>query len=214
VIPLALALLAATGLWLAVVQLGRFDALWSTSYGAVLCCKLVAVFALIGLGAVNRYRLVPRFAAQGAAAGQPLRRSIAGELAIAFAILGLVGLWRFTPPPRALVSAPLAFHIHGEKAMADIKIEREQGTLGRVSILVLDGEFRPLAAKEVTLVLANPAAGIEPMRRPAVHAGDNIWRVDDLRLPIEGRWNLRVDILIGDFDKVMLEDTAALPRLP
>jgi copper transport protein len=213
-IPLPLTLLVASGLWLAVVQLERLDALWSTSYGQVLCCKLAAVLALIGLGAANRYRLVPRFSAQGAAAAPPLERSIAFELAIALAILALVALWRFTPPPRALITAPISFHIHGSKAMADVKIERERAAPGRVSIVVLDGEFQPLAAKEVTLVLASPAAGIEPMRRVAARAGENTWWVDELRVPVEGRWNLRLDILVGDFEKLMIEDTVALPRMP
>ena len=52
------------------------------------------------------------------------------------------------------------------------------------------------------------------MRRPAAHASDDTWGVDDLRVPVEGRWNLRVDILVGDFDKAMLEDAVTLPRLP
>ena len=34
-------------------------------------------------------------------------------------------------------------------------------------IAVLDGTFRPLAVKELALVLANPGAGVEPMRRSA-----------------------------------------------
>ena len=103
-IPLPLVLLIATGFWLAVMQLGRVDALWSTGYGQVLACKLVAVAALLGLGAANRYWLVPRLQARGAAAARPLATSISFELAIAVVILALVALWRFTPPPRALAS--------------------------------------------------------------------------------------------------------------
>jgi copper transport protein len=166
------------------------------------------------LGAVNRYRLVPQFSAQGGAVAQQLRRSIACEAALALVVLGLVALWRFTPPPRALLTPPLALHIHGEKAMADIKIERERGTSGRVSIVVLDAAFRPLGAKEVVLILANPPAGIEPMRRSAVQTDANTWRIDSLHIPIEGQWVVRVDILISDFEKVTLEDSATLPRVP
>jgi copper transport protein len=213
-IPLPLVLLIATGFWLAVMQLGRVDALWSTGYGQVLACKLIAVAALLGLGAANRYWLAPRLQARGAAA-RPLATSIAFELVIAVAILALVALWRFTPPPRALASdAPISFHIHGDKAMAEIAIEREGGQGARANVLVLDGAFQPLAAKEVTLVLANPATGIEPMRRSAAHAGESNWRIDDLSVPVAGQWNVRVEILVSDFDKVMVEDTVALPRVP
>jgi copper transport protein len=212
-IPLPIALLVASGLWLAFVQLGHLDALWTTSYGMVLMAKLAAVSALLALAAANRYWLVPKFELRRVPAARPLATSIAFELALAFVVLALVATWRFTPPPRALaMAAPITIHIHGDKAMAEIEIERENRPRARLS--VLDGTFQPLAAREVTLVLANPAAGIEPLRRSAVHVGENSWRIDDLRIPIGGQWNLRVEILISDFEKVMIEDTVTLPRSP
>ena len=221
-----IALLLLTGLWLAFVQLDRIDALWTTSYGRVLACKLAAVVALFALAAANRCWLVPKFETSGRAAARPLVISIAFELVIALVILGLVALWRFTPPPRALVvDAPVSVHVHGEKAMAQIEIERAKQQSPHASVLVLDGAFQPLAAKEVTLVLANPAAGIEPIRITATRAGPSeganvrsaatsIWRIDDLRIPVAGRWNLRVEILISDFEKRIIEDTVTLPRVP
>jgi copper transport protein len=211
----ALVVLVASGVWLAWVQLGRIDALWTTSYGQVLACKLVCVAGLLGLAAANRYRLVGKFETGGAAAARTLAASIALELAIALMILGLVALWRFTPPPRSLAAAAaISLHVHGEKAMAEIEIEREGGQGARASLLVLDGAFRPFAVKEVTLVLANPAVGIEPLRRVATRTGENSWRIDDLRIPVAGLWNLRVEILIGEFEKVTIKDTVALPRMP
>jgi copper transport protein len=215
-------LLVLTGLWLAFVQLDRIDALWTTNYGRVLAGKLAAVIALFALAAANRYWLVPKFENSGAAA-RPFAISIAFELVIALVILGLVALWRFTPPPRALAAdAPISVHIHGEKAMAEIEIERAKQRSPQASVLLLDGAFQPLAAKEVTLVLANPAAGIEPMRMNATRAGANggagantsTWRIGDLRIPVAGRWNLRVEILISDFEKRIIDDTVTLPRVP
>jgi copper transport protein len=49
-IPLALALMLLSGGWLALVQLGRLDALWTTSYGQVLACKLAAWRSCWGVG--------------------------------------------------------------------------------------------------------------------------------------------------------------------
>ena len=68
----------------------------------------------------------------------------------------------------------------------------------------MNGAFDPLPAKEVTLVLSNPAAAIEPIRRPA-RLVDGVWRVDDLVVPIGGRWTVRVDVLVSDFEMVKLE---------
>ena len=72
VIPYPLAALVLSGVILAVVQLDRVDALWTTSYGIVLSCKLAAVAALLALGLANRYVFVPRYERGDAAAARPL----------------------------------------------------------------------------------------------------------------------------------------------
>jgi copper transport protein len=214
-ITLAIALLAASGLWLVVAQLDRPDALWTTSYGQVLAAKLALVAALLVLGAANRYVWVPRLQRRGAAAARPLAISIGVEIGVAVAVLGLVALWRFTPPPRALVAAaPTGLHLHGEKAMVQIEFEPSRGKPAGVRLLLFDGQFRPLVVQAVTLVLANPAAGIEAMRHAARPAGDSTWQLEELRIPMGGPWRLQVEVLITDFDKVTLEDTVTLPRLP
>jgi copper transport protein len=212
-IPLPLAVLVATGASLMLVQLDRIDALWTTRYGLVLAGKLALVAALLALAAANRYVLTPRLQAGGAA--RSLATSIRTELALALVILALVASWRFTPPPRALAAAQqVSFHIHGERAMAQIEIEPVRGRSATMNVLLLDAELRPLAAKELTLVFTNAAAGIEPMRRQAVSEGDANWRIDDLRIPLAGRWRLRVEILISDFEKIVIEDDATLRRVP
>ena len=215
-IPVPLAVLIVTGCLLMIVQLDRVDALWTTRYGLVLSGKLAVVAVLVGLAAANRFALVPRFASTGSApAGRSLATSIRIELALAFIILALVASWRFTPPPRALAaSQQISVHIHGARAMAQIEIESERGRSANMSVLLLDAELRRLDAKELTLVFVNPAAGIEAMQRNAVSEGDSNWRIDDLRIPIAGRWQLRVEILISDFEKLVLNQEVDLPRVP
>jgi copper transport protein len=208
VIPLPLLILVASGFLLAVVQVQQLDAVWSTSYGLILSAKLAAVSVLLALAAANR-ALTPRVTAGGAGSAQWLRRSIQAEFAIAVAILGLVACWRFTPPPRALLAAaaqPIRVHIHTEKAMADVQIG-PAGADGRpITINLLDGQFRSLAAKEVVLVLSKPEAGTEPLRLPAVRVEETIWRIDGVRIPMTGSWRARIEILISDFEKTSIED--------
>ena len=220
VIPLPLALLIATGSYLAFVQLDRPDALWTTQLrrGAVRQARRRAGASRLGGGQPVRAGAAPRRAHAGAAAAiaaAPLAAAIAAESVIALAILGTVALWRFTPPPRALIAAePASIHFHGGKAMAQIEVEPVRARGADVSIEVLDGTFHPLAAKAVTVFLSNSAAGIEPVRRDAERAGDTSWHIDDLRIPLAGRWTLRVDVLINDFEKETLEDDVLLPRAP
>jgi copper transport protein len=208
-IPIALVLLIATGSALAIVQLRSVDALWTTSYGLILSAKLAAVALLLALGALNRYALTPPAIAGDTIAATRLRTSIKAELAIVVLIFGLVAGWRFTPPPRTLqlvAAAPVQVHIHTDRAMADLRFEPARAGSRSVAIALWDGNFAPLAAKEVTLQLASPDAGIEPLRLPAVWAGESSWRVDKLTIPLHGRWRITVEILIDDFSRTALTE--------
>jgi copper transport protein len=125
-----------------------------------------------------------------------------------------VALWRFTPPPRALADAapvpPVSVHIHAERAMASLTVSPGRAGPVSVSAFVVGGDLEPLDAKEVTLSFSMPSAGIEPIRRDARKLDAGQWRVDGLRLPVAGRWNVSVDILISDFESVTLKSAVTL----
>jgi len=209
-IPMPLVVLIASGIALAVTQLDRPDALWTTDYGRVLSAKIALVLVLLVLAAFNRYALVPRLAISGT---RRLVTTIATEFALAVVILGLVGLWRFMPPPRALAAAETTYiHFHADRAMAQINLTPERDRGASVTIDVSDSDLNPVAAKEVDLVIWNPSAGIEPVRRSATFEGGGRWQIVGLHIPVAGVWRMRVEILISDFEKVMLEDNVELPR--
>jgi copper transport protein len=212
VIPAVLVATIAAGFVLAAVQLGSVTALWTSAYGMVLLAKGAVVAVLLGLAAANRYWFTARTG--DVAKRAMLVRSIGVEIVLALVILGLVALWRFTPPPRALAliaDAPATVHIHTDRVMADVTLEPGRAGAMRATILVLGGDFSRFDAKEVTLILSNPAAGIEPIRRTATQNEDQ-WRVDNLIVPVPGRWQMRVDVLISDFEKVVLEDAIEIRR--
>jgi copper transport protein len=214
-IPIALVVMVASGIILAVIQVRSLDALWTTAYGLVLSAKLCAVLVLLALAAVNRYALTPRVVEGDGTAARRLAGSSVAEVLIALVVLGLVASWRFTPPARALLAAAetgVHLHIHADRAMADVTIEPERTGGRHITVMVLDGQFGPLAAKEVTLVLVKPAAGIEPLRLAAKHVDGATWRVDGVSIPVHGRWTVRVEILVSDFEKVAIEDHIDLPR--
>jgi copper transport protein len=157
---------------------------------------------LLFLAAINRYALTSKvMKGDGISAGR-LVRSIKAELLIALVALGLVATWRFTPPPRALIAAaaaPVHAHIHTDKAMADIELESMHANTRRITVTVLDGQFGPLPAKEVTLFLGNTAAGIEPLRLPATHVegATGVWRMSRFRQVAAGRWGSKFSSMIS-----------------
>jgi copper transport protein len=220
ILPVVIALLVA-GVILAIVQLGSFAALWTTPYGRILLFKHLAVGGVLVLAAANRLVFTPALKNGNEQRRRRFAQFIAAEMVLVLLILGLVAGWRFTPPPRAITSAPISapapvppepasVHIHTDKGMAEVTLD--PGRVGRTSatIALFDASGTPLEPKEVRLLLSNPSAGIEPLERRATRVREETWRVDDLTLPVPGRWQVRIDALVTDFDKLMLEDEIAV----
>lgn len=207
------ALLVLSGLALAIVQLESFGALIDSQYGIILSIKLTLVAALLGLAALNRYRLTPALALDPHNT-RPVARSVLAEGVIALAILAVVAGWRFTPPPRVLAAAairPLAIHIHTEKAMFQVLVSPGKVGIDHFVLQLMTGEGSLLVAKEASLTLSLPERGIEPFERKAVLGADGYWSVRDVAIPFAGRWHLRIDALVTDFEKITLEDDFDVP---
>ncbi|RWB74069.1 MAG: copper resistance protein CopC [Mesorhizobium sp.] len=201
-------LLAASGIVLGVIQVQEPAALVHTAYGRLLLLKLVLLLFLFTLAAVNRWTLTAPAEAGDTEVQRRLVRSIGIEVVIVLAIFGVAAGWRFTPPPRALAIAaaqPVSIHIHTLEAMADLSITPGHPGTVAASMVIMTGDFGPLDAKQVTLVLSKPDSGIEPIKRPARKPGDGTWRVDNLVIPLPGRWKARLDILVSDFEAVKIE---------
>jgi copper transport protein len=180
------------------------------------------VAGLLALGAYNRFGLTARVLAGEAPARRALRRSVTIECVLALAVLGVVSLWRFTPPPRVLDAAragatqadtaqatpPISIHIHTRNAMAQLVLETPAGASAQaLTVYLFKGDFTPLQAKEVSVVFSSPETGLEPIRYTAHHAPDDTWRVDAIRLPGLGHWQIEIDALISDFERIRLQTT-------
>ena len=211
--PLFVALLVLTGIVLAVVQVERPEALLGTAYGRVLSAKLTIVGIVLLIALWNRRRLTPAVLAGVPSARRRLVGAIAAEIFLLVVVIGVVGIWRFTPPPRALAlkaEEPAFLHLHTERAMADVTIRPGRAGLSAIHVVLQTGEFTPLAAKELTVALSNEAAGIEPIVRTATRVEGATWRVTDVNLPISGWWQIRLSILINDFERVSINGTIGI----
>ena len=211
------AVLLLTGFVMAWAQLGAVSELWSSAYGVVLLAKLALVAPMFALGAVNRFALAGGVAAGRPAAIRRLRRTIAAELLLGVLTLGVVGLWRFTPPPRSMEAVTvtvngLQFHAHGVRAMANLELSPARVGRSKATVNVLNIDATPLAAREVTVVLLDPLGRLEPIRRPARRLTDASWVVDEVSIPSPGRWTVRVDILISDFEQATVRTSVNVVR--
>jgi copper transport protein len=206
-IPLAVITLVLAGGVLAFVQVGTPTALFTTAYGTVFLIKLGLLLLLFVLAAANRWWLTQRSRRGEPTAISLLVRLIAAETVVMLLIFGVAAAWRFTPPPRSIISQvqrDLVVHLENAEAAAEVAVK--QGASGAVAlaIKITKADGQSLDPVEVTAVLANPQAGVELIRRNAQKTEEG-WSVPDLVLPLQGKWKLRLDVLITDFDITRLE---------
>jgi copper transport protein len=218
----AVMMLVVAGLIIAVLQVESLAGLVETRYGLLLLAKLGLVAILITLAAANKLRLSPALARALPGAAAALRRTIALEIALVLAILVATAMLGTTPPPRAFAGEAESNTGHLDEASgqdatglsvtivtgghsAEIVFRSVESGMNEATLTILDGGGRPVEAQEVTFIVANPAAGVEPIRRATEPDGPGRWRIDGLLLVPAGRWSVRIDVLVSDFEKAILE---------
>jgi copper transport protein len=196
----AVAVVLVTGVLRAMEEVGGLSKLlhlFRGSYDTTLDLKVAVVLALIGLGAFNRYRSIPRM---GAGTGL-LRRVMAIELVGALGVFGLTGtLTGLAPRPPVTPAAPPppSVTLSGSDFATTMRVEVvvSPGTAGPNEFDVNLTDFdsgAPLDATGVSL-------RFEPVGRPGVgsstldlmhHHGDR-WMANGTQLSIAGVWTVTV----------------------
>lgn len=214
--PFVFAVQFLSGGIIAVVQMGTIDAFWTTAYGRVLALKLGAVVLVLALAIGNRYWLTRPVLFGDGVATRRLVRSIAAELVLVVVVFGLAACWRFTPPPRTLDTAlpPIELHLHGAKAMAEFVLTPRASGAATVDIEPLDADGVPFTPREVAVSMVPAGGGMEPIRAAAQPGEDGRWRASLAGLAGTTDWTVRVDLLISDFEKVMLDGKITLSAPP
>ena len=175
-------------------------ALAGTAYGAVLGAKLMLVALLLGLALFNRRWLTPAIARAAGWGRRAIGRTIRAEILLGLLILALASAFRLTPPPRALRETPPAFaHFHGTAAMADLAMLPGRAGPNEIMLNISSATFEPLHPREVSLDLALPGRGIEPIRLRATPTEDGRWHAGPVTLPVSGQWEVTLRLLITDF---------------
>jgi copper transport protein len=175
----------------------------------VLDAKLAALALLFALAWFNRFRLTRKVERGEHGAARTMARTILAETLMIVLVLGIVALWRFTPPPRSEAAAiaqraTASLHLHSPQAMVNLAITPARPGPVRAEISVFDASLQPIDPKEVALSLDNQAAGIERMRHVAKKGADGTWTAE-FALPVPGVWKVRVEVLINDFSKATVE---------
>ncbi len=213
---LAVPQLVVAGVVLAVLQIQRFDALFGSVYSLTFTVKLLLVSLLFTLAMINRWILTPEMAEDVPGHVHRFRVTIYGELGLGFAVLCVTAFLSQTVPPRSLTAQQdavieatrtagqtMLIPAGDRKALLMVTPARAGRNTIRARIFAADdGIIDPL---EVAVELSNPRAGIEPLRRVLASVGDGFFEYAGPDLAIAGRWVVRIEALIGDFEKSFFE---------
>ena len=132
-------------------------------------------------------------------------RSIGVELVVGLVILGFVAGWRFTPPPRTIVQGePVSTHLHSAQVMVHVMASSDRAGPVTLTFMLIKPDGVTLAAKELSVDLTMPEAGIEPIRRKAELADAGTWIIRDVVIPLPGTWTVGANVLVSDFEAVKL----------
>ena len=172
--PLALVsviVIALSGVVQAYIDVRTVHGLLHSTYGALVIAKTVLLLLLIGLGWVNRERVIPalgRIAGAGAPPGQTgvlARRTMRGELALMIAVFGVTAALITYAPPIDAAAGPFSANTSLGPAELEITIEPAKVGLNTAHLYLIDARTGAqfTATKELTATARLPSKGIGPL---------------------------------------------------
>jgi copper transport protein len=210
----AVGVLLVTGLVQAFFLIRHLDLIFTTAYGRAVFIKLVLLLVLIGCGAINRQRTVPRLQAAARARQSPgadgvvLRRTLRAEVALVAAVLVVTGALAGYAPANTTASGPYAATTRIGAQELQITVDPARVGANEVHLYLIDPRTGAQldTAKEVDIAAALPDKGIGKITEEADKTGPGHYTVPNLSLGVAGRWQLTVTVRVSDFD----EDTKVL----
>jgi copper resistance protein D len=213
----SVAVLLATGIVNSWFLLSGPRDLWATDYGRLVLLKVLLFVAMVGIAAVNRFRLTPRLPA--ARALRSLQRNSLAETGLGLVVLLVVGAMGTMEPAKhvhpitAEVPPDAAYvHIHTNEAMADLTIDPGKPGRANVTIRVSREDFTELTVKSVGLALDPPEHGGGSVERAANHADDGTWKIAAFTIDKPGVWTARVIVTPISGPPIVLDAPVVIER--
>jgi len=206
----AVAALLAGGIAQSLLELGAVNDLWDTAFGRAIAIKAALVVVLLGLGALNRRRTIPRLqraaseAASPGATGVLLRRTLRAEVALGVAALAVTGALAGYPPATAQTAGPFSGSANLGPARAELTVEPARTGANEIHVYLFnrsDGRQYD-APKELRFEASLPKHAVEPIKLDARKAGPGHYVVGAAALAPPGDWRLELVARISDFDEL------------
>jgi copper transport protein len=195
-----------TGLIQAYVYVRHLDSLIETGYGRAVLIKFCLLMVLIGIGAYNRRRSVPRLkriAVGGESPGRAgvlLRRALRGEVALLVVVIGVTAALASYAPPVTAQSGPFSAESTFGPIQLEMSVEPARVGANEIHIYLFDAKSgAPFAkVKQLEASATLPEKSISLPLEPQL-AGPGHYTIPSALLNASGEWHISLTVRISAF---------------
>jgi copper transport protein len=209
--PMALAaviVIALSGVVQAYIDVRTFSALFHSTYGTLIIVKIILLLLLIGLGWVNRERVIPVFkrivGAEEPPAGTGVlaRRTMRGELALMLCVFGVTAALISYAPPIDAESGPFTTNTTLGPAELEMTLEPAEVGLNTAHLYLINANSGTqfTATKELVATATLPSKGIGPLPLRVTPAGPGHYILSSIVLSPGGNWEIKLTDRVSEFD--------------
>ncbi len=205
---IAVAVILASGLVQAYVLVRHPHALLDTAYGRAVLIKFCLLVGLIGLGAYNRYRSVPRLekvATGGEAPGRAgllLRRALRTEVALLVVVLGVTGALASYAPAITAQSGPYYTSTTLGPTSFQMVVDPARVGANEIHLYMFDAKSgaQYTGTKELDVTASDTDKNITLPLTPQL-SGPGHYTIPDALLSVPGTWKIEVVLRVSAFDE-------------
>jgi copper transport protein len=211
---IAVVALLAGGIVQSLIELRTLADLVDTAFGRAILVKIGLVCVLLGLGWLNRSRILPALDRPGPP-GRPgllLRRSLRAEAALGVAALVATGALAGYTPPESLSAGPFSGSAEMGPARAELTVDPARAGPNELHLYLFSSTTGDQydAVREMTITAAQPDRGIEPIRLRARKGGPGHYLVGAAPLSPPGDWEIEIAARITEFDELRTSFTVPI----
>jgi copper transport protein len=210
--PIALAcvvVIAITGIIQAYIDVRSLHGLLHSTYGTLIIVKTVLLASLIGIGWINRERVIPaleRLVGDGRSPGgigALARRTLRGELALMLCVFAVTAALISYAPPIDAATGPFSTNTTIGPAELEMTVEPARVGLNTVHLYLIDAKTGAqfTATKELTASARLPSKHIGPLALQANVAGPGHYVLNAAVLSPGGTWEIEITDRVSEFEQ-------------
>jgi copper transport protein len=204
----AVIVIAISGVVQAYIDVRTLNALFHSTYGALIIVKVILLLVLIGLGWVNRDRVIPAFRRIAdtdqppAATGVLARRTMRGELVLMLCVFGVTAALISYAPPIDAESGPFSTNTTLGPAELEMTLEPAEVGLNTAHLYLINAKSGTqfTATKELVATATLPSKGIGPLPLKVTPAGPGHYILSSIVLSPGGDWQIKLTDRVSEFE--------------